>query len=138
MLTTIEKVFRLKGVPIFSDLDGENLAELASIAEVFERGPGDEFIREGDMDDSLYVLVTGSVSVTKGGRTLAELGEGEVVGELAILDPAPRGASVRAISDVILLRIDAAAFFQIMDEKHEIARAVMQVLARRLRLASVQ
>ena len=136
MLTTMEKVFRLKGVPIFSDLDGENLAEVASIAEELERGPGDEIIREGDVDDSLYVLVTGRVSVTKGGRTLAELGEGEVVGELALLDPAPRGASVRGISDVVLLRIDAAHFFEIMEEKHEIARAVMRVLARRLRLSA--
>ena len=135
-MTTMEKVFRLKGVPIFSDLDGENLAEVASIAEELERGPGDEIIREGDVDDSLYVLVTGRVSVTKGGRTLAELGEGEVVGELALLDPAPRGASVRGISDVVLLRIDAAHFFEIMEEKHEIARAVMRVLARRLRLSA--
>lgn len=136
MLTTLEKVFRLKGVPIFSDLDGESLAEVASIAEELERGPGDEIIREGDVDDSLYVLVAGRVSVTKGDRVLAELGEGEVVGELALLDPAPRGASVRGISDVVLLRIDAGHFFEIMEEKHAIARAVMQVLARRLRLAS--
>tara|TARA_R110002072_G_scaffold75257_2_gene177389 strand:+ start:121 stop:537 length:417 start_codon:yes stop_codon:yes gene_type:complete len=136
MLTTMEKVFRLKGVPIFSDLDGENLAEVASIAEELERGPGDEIIREGDVDDSLYVIVAGRVSVTKGGRVLAELAEGEVVGELALLDPAPRGASVRGLSDVVLLRIDASHFFEIMEEKHEIARAVMRILARRLRLAA--
>ncbi len=135
-MTTMEKVFRLKGVPIFSDLDGENLAEVASIAEELERGPGDEIIREGDVDDSLYVIVAGRVSVTKGGRVLAELAEGEVVGELALLDPAPRGASVRGLSDVVLLRIDASHFFEIMEEKHEIARAVMRILARRLRLAA--
>lgn len=136
MLTTMEKVFRLKGVPIFSDLEGENLAEVASIAEELERGPGDLIIEEGDIDDSLYVIVAGRVSVTKGGRVLAELSEGEVVGELALLDPAPRGASVRGVSDVVLLRIDASHFFEIMEEKHEMARAVMQVLARRLRRAA--
>lgn len=135
MLTTVEKVFRLKAVNIFSALGGEELAEVALIAAELERGPGDEIIREGDVDDSLYVIASGRVSVVRGARALAELGEGEVVGELALLDPAPRGATVRALSDVVLLRIDAGAFFEIMQEKQEIARAVMRVLARRLRLA---
>ncbi len=137
MLTTIEKVFRLKAVNIFSALRGEELAELALIAVVLERGPGDEIIREGEVDDSLYVIASGRVSVLRGSRLLAELGEGEVVGELALLDPAPRGATVRALTDVTLLRIDAASFYEIMQAKQEIARAVMRVLARRLRLAGV-
>jgi CRP-like cAMP-binding protein len=135
MMTTIEKVFRLKSVKIFSALSGEELAEVAQIAEELERGPGDEIIKEGDVDESLYVIVMGRVSVLKGQRTLAELGDGEVVGELALLDPAPRGATVRALSDVTLLRIGGEAFFEIMQDKHEIARAVMRVLAKRLRLA---
>ena len=135
MLTTVEKVFRLKAVNIFSALSGEELAEVALITAELERGPGDEIIREGDVDDALYVIASGRVSVVRGARSLAELGEGEVVGELALLDPAPRGATVRALSDVVLLRIDAGAFFEIMQEKQEIARAVMRVLARRLRLA---
>jgi CRP/FNR family cyclic AMP-dependent transcriptional regulator len=135
MLTTIERAYRLKAVNIFSTLSGEDLANVGLIALELHRGPGDEIIREGDVDDSLYVIVAGRVSVVKGTRTLAELGEGEVVGELALLDPAPRGATVRALTDVVFLRIDAGPLFQIMQERHEIARAVMRVLARRLRLA---
>ena len=138
MLTTIEKIFRLKAVNIFSALSGEDLADVGLIALEIQFGPGDEIIREGNVDDSLYVIVAGRVSVMKGTRTLTELGEGEVVGELALLDPAPRGATVRALSDVVVLRIDAGPFFQIMHEKHEIARAVMRVLARRLRLAGAR
>lgn len=132
-MSTIEKVFRLKAVNIFSVLSGEDLTQVALLAEELERGPGDEIIREGDVDDSLYVIVAGHVKVVKGERTLAELGAGEVVGELALLDPAPRNATVRASSDVTLLRLDGAAFADAMREKHEIARGITRVLARRLR-----
>jgi CRP-like cAMP-binding protein len=135
MMATVEKVFSLKGVGIFSELAGELLAEIAVIAEEVDRAPGAEIIREGDVDDSLFVLLDGNVSVSRGGQKLAELGKGEVFGELALLDPAPRNATVTALTDVTLLRIDAQPFCDLMDENPGIARAILRVVTRRLRAA---
>jgi CRP-like cAMP-binding protein len=132
-MTTIEKVLFLKRVSIFAALPGEELAEIALVAEEVEQAAGDEIIREGEVDNSLFVLVSGRIRVMKGQQTLVELGEGEVVGELAVLDPAPRNATVTAVSDVTLLRIDGEAFAEIMREKYEIAEGITRVLARRLR-----
>ena len=64
---------------------------------------------------------------------IAELGERECFGEMAILDPAPRTATVTAISDTRLLRIAREDFQEIIAEKPEIALGIIQVLTRRLR-----
>jgi len=134
-MTTVEKVFCLKGVGIFSECAGEQLGELAVVADEVDRAPGAEIIREGDVDNSLFVLVDGRVQVSKSGQPIAELGAGEVFGELALLDPAPRNASVTALTDTTILRIDAEPFGDILDENPEISRAILRVLTRRLRAA---
>lgn len=134
-MTTLEKLMFLRKVSLFSALPGEDLAEVAAITEELEAQAGQEVIREGEVDSSLYVVVDGRVRVHKGAQTLAELGQNEVFGELALLDPAPRNATVTASTDATLLRIEGEAFEDIAREKHEISRGITRVLARRLRLA---
>ena len=134
-MNTLEKVFFLKRVKLFSALPGEELAEIALITEEVEQSEGDDIIREGESDSTLFIVVSGKVRVTKGMIVVAEMGEGDVFGELAVLDPAPRNATVTAISDVTLLRIDGQSFAEIMREKHEIAQGITRILVRRLRVA---
>jgi len=66
---------------------------------------------------------------------LATLGDGEVFGEMAVLDPEPRMASVSAIEDTLLLRMDGSALQDLMTEYDEIARGIVRMLCRRLRAA---
>jgi CRP-like cAMP-binding protein len=73
------------------------------------------------------------VRVHKADRVIAELGERECFGEMAILDAAPRSATVTAVSDTTLLKIAREDFQEIMSEKPEIAQGIIQVLTRRLR-----
>ena len=136
MITTVEKVLFLKGIDLFSQIPGEDLAQIALIAEEEERDAGEVVIREGEMGDALYLVVEGRVRVRKGEREVAELGEREVFGEMALLDPAPRSATVEAATDVTLLRIRREDFADVMAEKPDIARGVIQVLTRRLRAAT--
>ncbi len=136
MITAVEKVLFLKGIDLFSQIPGEDLAQIALIAEEEERDAGEVVIREGEMGDALYLVVEGKVRVRKGEREVAELGEREVFGEMALLDPAPRSATVEALSDVTLLRIRREDFADVMAEKPDIARGVIQVLTRRLRAAT--
>jgi CRP/FNR family transcriptional regulator, cyclic AMP receptor protein len=136
MITTVEKVLFLRGVDLFSDIPGEDLARIALITEEAQHPAGAEIIREGDVGESLYIVVDGRVEVRKGDKRLAELSEREVFGEMAVLDPGPRSATVKAVTDLTLLTIRREDFADIMAERHEIARGIIQVLTRRLRAAT--
>jgi CRP-like cAMP-binding protein len=136
MITTVERVLFLKGIDLFAELPGEELAQIALITEEEQKPAGAEIIREGEVGESIYIVVDGRVQVAKGGRPVAELAEREVFGEMALLDPAPRSASVKALTEVTLLTIRREDFADIMAERHEIARGVIQVLTRRLRAAT--
>jgi CRP-like cAMP-binding protein len=133
MITTAEKVLFLKGIDLFSTLAGEDLAEIALIAEEIERDAGETIVAEGDPGDALYFVLDGRVRVHKAGRTVAELGAREVFGEMAILDPGPRSASVTALTDVTLLTIGRDDFDDIMRDRPEVPIGVIKVLVRRLR-----
>jgi len=78
------------------------------------------------------------VRVLKANSVVAELGEREVFGEMALLDPAPRSATVQAATNTVLLRIRREDFQDLLAEELEVARAVIRVLARRLRAAMPQ
>jgi len=136
MISTVEKVLFLKGIELFSAIPGEDLAQLALVTDEVRREAGHVIIREGEVGESLYLLAAGRVQVLKAGRPVAELGEREVFGEMALLDPGPRSATVQALTDVTMLCIRREDFSDIMAEKNEIARGIIQVLTRRLRAAT--
>ena len=130
-LSILEKVFFLKSVSLFQPLSGEEIAQIVPIVSEMEFAAGDMMIERGEEGDCLYILVEGDVSVTLadgGGRTLTSR---EVIGELAVLAERPRSADCRALSDVIALRIDKTAFWQLLDERPDIAIEVMKVLVER-------
>src|SRR4051794_30657981 len=105
MLSTLEKVLFLKSLELFSQIPGEDLAQVAVIATEETREPGEEIVREGDAADALYLVLEGRVRVHSAARTIAELGERECFGEMALLDAEPRSASVTAEAEVSLLKI---------------------------------
>jgi CRP-like cAMP-binding protein len=136
VISTVEKVLLLRAVPVLADVPGEELARVALAAEELEREEGEEVVREGEMGDALYLVVEGRLRVVRGGHPVAVLGEREIFGELALLDPAPRSATVQAMGEVRLLRLHRDDFAEILAERPEVMRGVVQVLARRLRGAS--
>lgn len=133
MISTVEKVLFLKSIDLFSQIPGEDLARVAQIAEELEFEDGERIMQEGEMGDSMYLIVDGVVQVFKGERKVVELSERECVGEMAILDSEPRSATVQASSPVRTLRIAREDFYELMNEKAEIARGIIKVLTRRLR-----
>ena len=134
-MTIVEKVMFLKGIDLFSALSAEDLAEIAAISEEVTRDEGDVILTEGEHGDVLYFVLEGRVRVKKGSKIIAELGAREIFGEMALLDPGPRSATVEAVSDVILLSIGRDDFDDIMRERPEVPIGVMKVLVRRLREA---
>ncbi len=136
MLSTFEKILFLKEVDLFQRLSTEDLAQIAQIAEEIHVEKDEDVIVEGELGDALYILIEGSVSVFKEGTALTTLREKEPFGEMGVLDHAPRSATVRALEDLRLLKIEQQAFRDLMDDRMEIAHSVIQVLLNRLRKAN--
>ncbi len=133
MITTVEKVLFLKSIDLFSQIPGEDLAQVALISTEEAREQGEEIFAEGEAGDALYLVLDGKVRVHKQDRVIAELAERECFGEMAILDAAPRSATVTAVQDTNLLKISREDFEEILAEKPEIALGIIRVLSRRLR-----
>ena len=135
MLPTVERVLFLKGVGLFTDIPGEDLAHVARVAREESFEPGEAIFREGDPGDSLYLLLSGRVRIHKKERPIAELGGRECFGEMAILDLEPRSASATALDDTLCLQLLREDFEEILALKPSIAFGVIRILSRRLREA---
>jgi CRP/FNR family transcriptional regulator, cyclic AMP receptor protein len=133
MLTTVEKVLFLKSIDLFSQIPGEDLAQVALITAEEPREAGDRVFAEGETGDALYMVMAGTVRVHREERLIAELGEGECFGEMALLDASPRSASVTALTEVSLLRISREDFQELLTDRPDVALGVIRVLTRRLR-----
>ena len=135
MLSTVERVLFLKTVELFSRIPGEELAQIAAIAQEVTFENGELVIQEGEPGDSLYLIVDGEVMVHKLGQNITRLGQRESFGEMSLIDNEPRSASVTAVSDTTCLKIERDDFFDLMTENPEIAQGIILVLTERLREA---
>ena len=133
MMTTIERVVALQRVGLFAAVPGRTLAAVARRAQEVDVPAGDALIEEGALDDHLFVLVSGSLRVHRGERTLVTLGPGASVGELAALVPEPRSASVTAVEASRLLRIDKPVLDELLADGPELASGVIAALVAMVR-----
>jgi hypothetical protein len=132
-MLTIEKVLLLKGVSMFSATSEDTLADVANVLEEVELRSGELVFSKGDPGDSMYVVASGRVRVFDGHKTINYLDEREIFGELALLDPEPRSASVEACEETRLFRLDRDTLFELMTDNVGVVSGIMQVLCRRLR-----
>ncbi|MDM8524391.1 cyclic nucleotide-binding domain-containing protein [Desulfococcaceae bacterium HSG8] len=138
MLLNIEKVMILKDTDIFSQTPEEDLIEVASIVEEVEVKKGEDVFIKGDIGTSMFIIVEGEVRVhdPETGKEFAVLGEKTVFGELAALDPEPRMATITALQDTQLFRLDQGPLYDLMSEHIEVVRGITRVLCQRLRKKS--
>jgi CRP-like cAMP-binding protein len=130
---TYDKMQRLRAVSIFAATPAEVLLALADAVEEVRLEPDEQLFAKGDLGTSMYVIVAGRVRVHIGDQTVVELSDGEIVGELAALDPEPRSASVSAIDPTTLYRIEQSTLQDLMEHHPEIVQGVIKELAQRLR-----
>ena len=133
MLLTIEKILILKSINIFSEIPVDSLVELASILEEVEMKTGAEIFKKGDVSTAMYIVVEGRVRIHDDDKLIIELGEREVFGEMAALDPVPRSASVTAVTDGYLFRMERTALYELMSQHIAVAQGIIRVLCRRIR-----
>jgi CRP/FNR family transcriptional regulator, cyclic AMP receptor protein len=132
MLLAVERVALLRHVDLFARTPGRVLAGIARVLEEVELPAGAELMVEGAVEDWLFVIVDGEVEVTRADRSV-RLGPGAVVGEMAVLDPLPRSATVTAVTPVRAFRLRKTAFDEALRTRPEIAEGVIRELVRRLR-----
>lgn len=132
-MLAVEKMLVLKGVDLFSSVRVEYLASAAASAAEVRLAAGQPLFSEGDFGTALFVVVSGRLEVVANGKRIAELGEREVVGEMAALDPEPRSATVRAMEESLLLKLTSEDLDVLMSEDVEVARGIIHTLCRRLR-----
>jgi CRP-like cAMP-binding protein len=132
-VNTFEKMLFLKSMPLFKYVKNDALLEVASVLEEQTVKAGESFIQKGEFGTTMYMIVTGKVKVHDGDELLKELGDHEVVGELAALSPAKRIASVTALEETLLLKISSNTIYDLMEIQTELAKGIIQVLCQRER-----
>ncbi len=133
--TRISRMQFLRGVPLFADLEPRDLLDLAELSREEELPAGQALCEEGKPDSGdLFVILGGRAVVQGGDRHVAELGPGEVVGELSLLDGSPRSATVVAREGPLrVLRIPAEAFRDRLLPRGSVSRSLLVTLTARLR-----
>jgi hypothetical protein len=137
-MLAVEKMIALRCVPVFAALGPDPLEELARSSHEQTYAPGDALCVEGELGDEVFVLLSGEARIMRGSAPAAELLRvetmGNVIGELAVLDAAPRSASVLAGPvGVRALRLQGSPFRRAIEVDPGVAEGVIRTLARRLR-----
>jgi CRP/FNR family cyclic AMP-dependent transcriptional regulator len=132
MFLTIERVALLRRVDLFAETPDRVLAGVAQVLEEVEVPAGATVIEAGAVEDWMFVVVDGQLDVHLG-ENVRVITAGGVVGELAVLDPQPRSATVVAGTPALLFRLRKSAFDEVMATRPEIAQGVVRELVRRLR-----
>jgi CRP/FNR family cyclic AMP-dependent transcriptional regulator len=133
MLTTVEKVLFLQDIDIFEYTSSEDLSHIAAITEEIEYDPETIIFKEGELSDSLYLVIAGRVRFTRGGDEVMVAGEKDVFGTWALFDDEPRVATATTLEATRVLRIDKEDFIDLLADYVAITQSVLKTMVKRLR-----
>jgi len=123
---------QLGEVPLFSAMSKKDLQSVAKRADFVSAPPGKVLVTEGSAGSEFFAILAGRARVERHGRQVALLGPGNFFGDLALLDRAPRNASVVSETDMELARLNQRAFDALLDVPG-FSKKLLAGLARRLR-----
>jgi len=137
----MEMTDMLKNVPLFSELDDQELASIATLVSSIDICKNSIVVQEFDPGDSMYVILEGEVKVSTysvDGRevVLALLGKGSFFGEMSLLDEQPRSANVATMRDSKFANIRRRDLMQLLMSQPVIALKLLTEIAVRLRKTS--
>jgi len=133
----------LTSVELFGEMLEEEIDDLTALAQIKKLGKDVTIFHAGDPADAVFVVASGRVKVvitSSDGKEfiLTVLGAGQVFGEMALLESAPRSASVVTLSTVEVLIINRSDFQRLLDSNPRISQRLMAILSRRLRRANAK
>ena len=128
----------LSSVPLFAACSRKDLQLVAKRAEDVKVEAGKQLVTEGDAGTEFFVIIDGRATVARHGQKVAELGAGQFFGDLALLDRAPRNATITADTPMELVVLGQREFAGLIDDVPEFAHKLLAGLARRLRESDSQ
>ena len=123
---------RLGNVPLFWACTKQDLRAIARLADSDTCRAGEVLVKEGRRGNELFVIVEGTAAVTRDGEDVATLGPGDYFGELAVLRPAPRTATVTATTDMELLIVTSRELAILLADVPLFARKLLSGMAARI------
>ncbi len=123
----------LAEVPLFSGLSPRHVRNLAKLAKIQRLPAYTKIVREGATGDSFILMLEGTAVVRPPGKRPVTLGAGDFFGELALLDDAPRSATIEAQDDVVVARIGRKDFIRLLADEPKVSLVLLRTLAARLR-----
>ena len=130
-----EKVDLLRKIPLFSRLSQRQLNTVAKYADVVERRKGAVLAKQGTQGMEAILIVDGRARVEGDGKAIAELGPGDVVGEMSVIDGKPRSATVIAATRMNLLVLHRRDFVSLLETVPGLQRKLLVTLCERVRQA---
>jgi CRP/FNR family transcriptional regulator, cyclic AMP receptor protein len=124
---------KLWSVPLFARCTAKDLKILARQIDTELVAAGADVVREGDHGDTFYVVLSGEAGVWRTGERVGTVGPGDHFGELALLDPAPRAATVRADTNMELGTFQYKTFLVVLKDLPAVASGLLAAMAGQLR-----
>ncbi len=133
MLTSVDRLLFVRGVPIFKELRDDFLVRLASVMDELSFPENYSIFKEGQEGRSLYIVVSGQVRVHLSDRDLAKLDKGACFGEMSLFDAEPRSATITTLEPCECLMLTQMQLYDAIDETPGIAVNIIRLLSRRIR-----
>jgi CRP-like cAMP-binding protein len=137
MLSVDDKKLSLKKTRLFGNAPDHVLNDLVDRLQVLEVKPGKMLFKKGDEGTCMYIVQKGKVRIHDGDLVFTHFLTGDVLGEMAALDPQARSASATAEEETILLRLDRRDILRVLSSDFSAVRAVIHVLSEHLRKSNI-
>ena len=122
---------RLRSIPVFADLDDEEIGHIAALAAEVSVPEGKELVREGDYSYDVLAIEEGTARVERDGQFLDDVGPGDVVGEMGVLERSQRNATVIATSPMLLVTLTSWDIRRLHKSAPKAVEHLREIVARR-------
>jgi len=131
-MTIVERAIALRGVEAFRAVPMDQLAHVAAVAREETFPAGSVLFHEGDPPENLFVLLSGRIRLMRRGRGFGEARAGEPLGTWSLFIDHPRRATAEVLEDSSVLVLDREEFYEVLAERVEVTRSMVQDLVGRL------
>jgi len=131
--TRRETAQALSVVPLFAGFTRRDLNRLVEETDVVSFRAGSMVVEEGLLGETMFVVLSGEAKVVKGKRRLGTVRPGDFFGEVALLDGAPRSASVVAETPIVAIRLFRRTLLKTLEAEPQLALKILDALVRRVR-----